>query len=142
MVKKKGRGARKKAKKRVLTDAPAEPDARGEESDEDGQEEGEEHDEHEGDGDDGGESAGSESEEAGEEGDVEEEESAPSESPRAARDAEPKRGRGERPVGPAVDPLLPSRDGPSVSSGGGLIFVAIIFGLIIAAIVAQLVMDR
>jgi hypothetical protein len=38
---------------------------------------------------------------------------------------------------PRVDPNLPRKDGPNVSSNGGLVFVAVIGGLLLLAVVAQ-----
>ncbi len=50
-------------------------------------------------------------------------------------------GRGRSRGAPAgaagVDPLIPSPDGPRVSSKGGLVFVAVILALVVLAIVAQ-----
>lgn len=40
---------------------------------------------------------------------------------------------------PRVDPNLPRKDGPNVSHHGGLVFVGIIAGLLVLAIVAQFV---
>jgi hypothetical protein len=36
-----------------------------------------------------------------------------------------------------VDPNLPRKDGPNVSQSGGLVFVAVIVGLLLLAVVAQ-----
>lgn len=46
-------------------------------------------------------------------------------------------GRAKKPQPPSVDPNLPRPDGPRVSNRGGLVFVAVILGLIGLAIGVQ-----
>lgn len=52
------------------------------------------------------------------------------------------RGRAARAGAPDVDPNLPRPDGEKVSNKGGLIFVAIVLGLIGVAIAAQFTMGQ